>query len=104
MRMLRSLVCAGLAIAAMALCASMPAAAAVPIDAHVIVQPMTGSDQPAFPAVAIVYHDASVLPAEAPIIASRAHVRSPLGSHAHMIAASSFPSPAYDHIDPGRAG
>jgi hypothetical protein len=83
-------------------CASMPATAAVPIDPHVIVQPMTVSDYPAFPAVAIIHQDVAVLPSKAPTIANFSDKRSSAGNVSPTFASANIINPAYRHIDPGR--
>lgn len=67
MRYMRSLLCAGLAMVAVAVCASMPAAADVPPEITVMAQPVTGVDYPA-PAVAIVSQDVATLPRAVPDI------------------------------------
>jgi hypothetical protein len=102
MHVMRSILCAGLAMIAMSLCASMPAAAAVPIDVHVVVQPMTGTDYPAFPAVAIVHQDVAVLPSQAPTAQPASSSRSSAGNVSPSIAGAKIDNPAYLHIDPGR--
>ena len=47
MRFLRSIICAGLALAAMAVCAAMLAAASVPIDPGIHVMTQSKADYPA---------------------------------------------------------
>ncbi|MBX5021208.1 hypothetical protein [Rhizobium lentis] len=104
MRIVRSLLCAGLALVAAGLCAAMPAAAAVPIEINAIAQPMTIKEYPA-PAIAIVYQDVAILPAEAPNIPADSNFgRSSCAIAAASVAASSFVPSAYRHIDPDIAG
>lgn len=76
MRILRSLICASIALMAMSLCASMPASASVPIDPAVMVSVTAGKDYPAPVALALV-DEAIVQAAEGPNIESAAIVRSP---------------------------
>jgi hypothetical protein len=103
MRMPRSLVCAGLAMIAVSLCASMPAIAAVPLDAHAVIQPMASADYPA-PAASAVRHDQAVLPSEMPAIASATAARSSVAVSSHRFASTPASVDAYLHIDPDIAG
>ncbi|MBX4920980.1 hypothetical protein HJA76_14910 [Rhizobium bangladeshense] len=104
MRIVRSLLCAGLALVAVGLCAAMPAAAAVPVEAYAIAQPMTLKEYPA-PAVVVVHQDEAILPAKAPYIQVASNSgRSSGALGAAPVAVSSFTPPAYSHIDPDIAG
>ena len=103
MRMLRSIVCAGLAMIAVGLCTSMPAVAAVPIDVHAIVQPVAGKDYPA-PIASIVSQDVAALQSKAPSIEGDGGARSSIAASSHSFADTSTAVPAYRHIDPDIAG
>lgn len=104
MNSIRSLVCAGLALAAMALCISMPAAAAVPIDPGVYLTTKATADYPA-PAVTIQDEDRSAVTSEAPALtASRPDGRSSVALSSLNVASTPVAVAAYLHIDPGRAG
>lgn len=101
MRMLRSIVCVGLALIAVGLCASVPAVAAVPVD--VGAPPLTAKEDPA-PAIATVSQDDAVLPREASSIEANHGARSSIVDRAPSVASSTFNPPAYLHIDPDIAG
>ncbi|WP_143531746.1 hypothetical protein [Xaviernesmea oryzae] len=101
--MLRSIVCAGLAMIAVGLCASMPVVAAVPIDVGAVIQPLTAKEYPA-PAIATVSEDVAVLPSEAPSIEADHGARSSTADSASSLASSTFNPPAYLHIDPDITG
>lgn len=89
---------------AMAVCATMPAAAAVPIEVGVIAQPLTAKEYAA-PTVAIVNQDVAALSAEAPAItAPSAPGRSSGGASRAFVAPSTFTPAPYQHIDPDIAG
>ena len=101
MRMLRSLAYAGLALVAMAVCASMPAAAAVPIDPGVYLMTKATADYPA-PAVTILDEDRSALTVEAPAIATSG--RSSVAPSSLTFASTLVAVDAYMHIDPDIRG
>lgn len=103
MRYMRSILCAGLAMVAMAVCASMPAAADVPPEITIMTQPVTGVDYPA-PAVAIVSQDVAALPSEVPNVEGDGGSRSSTGNTSFSSAEASFAVEAYRHIDPDIAG
>jgi len=104
MRIMRCILCAGLAMMAMAVCASMPAAAASPLETvRVIVETSNSFDHQA-PAVSVVSQDVAILPSEAPKIETIAVVRSSSGNASPSFADTSIVAPAYQHIDPDIAG
>jgi hypothetical protein len=104
MRMLRSLVCASLAMMAIGLCAAMPASASVPIETvHVIAKATEAVNYPA-PATTIVCQDVAALPREAPNIEADGGSRSSLSSNSSSVAFSYFTPLAYQHIDPDITG
>lgn len=104
MRIMRSILCAGLAMMAMAVCASMPAAAASPLETVRVVVKMSDAVEHHAPAVAVVSQDVAILPSEAPKIESLAMVRSSSGNESSSFAETSIAVPAYRHIDPDIAG
>ncbi|MGO8368884.1 hypothetical protein ACC808_10605 [Rhizobium ruizarguesonis] len=103
MRIVRSLLCAGLAMMAVSLCAAMPAAAAVPIEVNAIVQPLTAKEYPA-PAIAVDHEDVAMLRSVMPAIAGDGGVRSSIFDSSHSFAATSTHVEPYQHIDPDIAG
>ncbi|TAX45948.1 hypothetical protein ELI02_30000 (plasmid) [Rhizobium leguminosarum] len=103
MRIVRSLLCAGLAMMAVGLCAAMPAAAAIPIELHAIAQPMTAKEYPA-PAIAIDHEDVAMLPSVMPAIAGDGGGRSSIFGDSRRFAATSTNVDAYQRIDPDIAG
>jgi hypothetical protein len=103
MRIVRSLLCAGLAMMAAGLWAAMPAAAAIPIEVNAIVRPMAAKEYPA-PAIAVVQEDVAMLPSVMPAIAGDGGGRSSIVDSRHSFASTSTPVTAYQHIDPDIAG
>ena len=104
MRIVRSLLCAGLAMMAVGLCAAMPASAAVSIESvHVMTKTSEAVHYPV-PAIAMVIQDAAILPCEAPNIEGDGGTRSSFGPAASSVAFSNFTPSAYQHIDPDIAG
>ncbi|WP_017993924.1 hypothetical protein [Rhizobium leguminosarum] len=103
MRIVRSLLCAGLAMMAVGLCAAMPAAAAIPINVNVIVQPLTAKEYPA-PAIVVDHEDVSMLPSVMPAIAGDGGGRSSIFDDSLSFDATSTLVEAYQHIDPDIAG
>ena len=104
MNSIRSLVCAGLALAAMALCISMPAAAAVPIDPGVYLTTNSTADYPA-PAVTFQDEDRSAVTSEAPALAaSRSDGRSSVAPSSLTFASTPVAVDAYMLIDPDIRG
>ncbi|TAV48426.1 hypothetical protein ELI30_08995 [Rhizobium leguminosarum] len=103
MRIVRSLLCAGLAMMAVGLCEAMPAAAAIPIDVHAIVQPLTAKEYPA-PAIAVDCEVVATLPSVMPAIAEDGGGRSSIFDDSRSFAATSAHVDAYQHIDPDIAG
>ncbi|MDJ1632265.1 hypothetical protein [Rhizobium rhizogenes] len=103
MRFVRSILYAGLAMMAVGLCAAMPASAAVPMEAHAIIQPLTTKEYPA-PAIAIVQEDVAVLPSVMPAIEGDGGGRSSIFASSLSLASTSAPVNAYQHIDPDIAG
>jgi hypothetical protein len=88
---------------AVGLCAAMPAAAAVPIEASAILQPMTAKEYPA-PAMAIVHEDVAMLPSLMPAVEGDGGGRSSIADSSDSFASTSAPITAYQHIDPDIAG
>lgn len=103
MRMIRSLLCAGLAVMAIGLCAAMPAAAAVPIEVNAIVQPLTAKEYPA-PVIAVVNQDFAALPSLTPVVAHDGSGRTSIFDSSHSFASTSAAVEPYQHIDPDIAG
>ncbi|MGR9149617.1 hypothetical protein ACU8MT_09150 [Rhizobium leguminosarum] len=101
--MLRSLICAGLAMVAIGLCTTMPAAAAVPIEVNAIVQPLAAKDYPA-PAIAVVEQDVAVLPSLMSAIAGDGSGRSSIFDSSQSFASTSATVAPYQLIDPDIAG
>ncbi len=98
MRMIRSIICVGLAMVAMAVCTSMPAVA-VPINPGIHSGAIVGKEHPA--PVAINVLDQAVLPVtDLPQVHGRDVDRSSGTADRLTFAASSFNPPAYQHIDP----
>lgn len=102
MRMIRSLIVAGLGLAVMALSLAAPAIAATPPDPG-IYQPIKASLDA--PAILQVYGDHVALTCEAPAaIISAAAGRSSFTLPSLNVASTPATVAAYMHIDPGRAG
>jgi hypothetical protein len=95
---IRSFLCAGLAMMAVGLCAAMPAAA-VPIEAHAIVQPMTVKEYPA-PAMAVVDQVVAVLRSVMPNVEGEGGGRGSIFASSVSFASTPVQSAAYQHIDP----
>lgn len=101
MRMIRSLIYAGLALAAMALSFAAPAVAVTPTDPG-IYQPIKASLDA--PAILQVYDDHVGLTCEEPsAIISAAAGRSSFTLPSLNVASTPAAVAAYMHIDPGRA-
>ncbi|UXT27225.1 hypothetical protein [Agrobacterium tumefaciens] len=98
MRILRSIFCAGLAMIAVSLCASVPAVAAVPIDAGAPVQMMDKGHYPV-PTVDVVIHDVAIL-ADIVDVLPDGQSRSKVANSAFHFAETSIIGAAYLHIDP----
>lgn len=102
MRMIRSLIYAGLALAAVAFTISAPAVAATPTDPG-IYQPIKASLDA--PAILQVYDHHVALTGEAPAVTlSVADGRSSFTLPNLIVASTPATVAAYMHIDPGRAG
>lgn len=100
MRFLRSIVFAGLALAAMAVCAAMPAAASVPIDPGIHVMAQNKAVYPA-PAINVAMAITGIgLTPKPPTISYDPVSRRPFIAASLPVAHSPFSSPAYMHIDP----
>lgn len=99
MRIVRSILCAGFAMMAMALCASMPAAASVPIDVGTAVQ-MTAKERYPVPTVDVVIHDIAVLAAIVDVLPDVGRSRSTAASSTYHFADNSIVGAACLHIDP----
>lgn len=103
MRIVRSILCAGLAMIAIGLCAAMPASAAVPMEVNVILQPLAAKEYPA-PAIAVVQEDVAMLPSVMPAIEGDGGGRSSIFARSHSFASTSTPVNPYQYIDPDIAG
>ncbi|KEA07139.1 hypothetical protein [Rhizobium rhizogenes] len=103
MRFVRSILCVGLAMMAVGLCAAMPASAAVPMEVHAIIQPLTAKECPA-PAIAVVQEDVAMLPSVMPAIEGNGGGRSSIFAGSLSLASTSAPVNVYQHIDPDIAG
>lgn len=102
MRMIRSLVCAGLALAAMAFTMAMPAVAATPTDPGIYEAVKASVDKPM---VHQVYADVVCLNCIAPSVEPHgAATRSSVDLSSLNVASTPVAVDAYLHIDPGRAG
>ncbi len=103
MRIIRSFLCAGLAMMAMAVCAAMPTAATVPIEVGAIVQPMTAKEYPA-PAIVSVHEDVAMLPSVMPAAEGDGGGRSFIADSSRSFASTTAPINFYQRIDPDIAG
>lgn len=102
MKSIRSLVCAGLALAALAFTMAMPAVAATPTDPGVYEAVKASIETPA---VLQVHEVAVALPCEASAVdLSRDVGRSSVEPSSLTFASTPVAVAAYLHIDPGRAG
>jgi len=102
MRMIRSLIYAGLALAAMAFTIAAPAVAATPTDPGIYEAVKASIDKPAV----LQAHDVAVaLPSDAPAVDTIRHAgRSSVEPSSLNFASTPVAVAAYLHIDPGRAG
>lgn len=91
-------------MAAMAICASMPASAASPLETvSVIVKTSDAVDYFA-PALAVTSQDVAVLPSETPNLQPAPFGRSSAGNASPSFASTTIDVAAYQHIDPDIAG
>lgn len=91
MRMIRSFICVSMAMAAVALCASMPAAA-VPINPGITASVTACKDYPA--PVAIVVDEAIIQVSEAPAIEGDRSTRSSIAANVPSLASISGANPS----------
>jgi len=102
MRMIRSLIYAGLALAAMAFTIASPAVAATPTDPGIYEAVKASVEKPM---IHQVYADVVCLSVIAPSVEPRSAVsRSSVDLSSLNVANTPVAAEAYMHIDPGRAG
>lgn len=100
MKSLRIMICAGLALAAMAVCAAMPAAAAVPLENVRVAASMTVDSIVKMPAADLDLRYLAVAPESVAMVTPPHLFRSSAGARVSSLAAVSADVAAYRHVDP----